>query len=190
MTLDRVMTFAKKMLTERIISGDCVVDGTMGNGHDTAFLAGLVGEQGRVLAFDVQDQAVENTTTRLKELGLLERVNCILDGHENVATYLSAYEDKPLRAAMFNLGYLPGGDKSVVTTPHTTIKAIDVLCERIERKGVIALIVYHGHEEGKIERDAVVSHVTQLNQKEFDVAKYEFINQVNDPPFLLLISKK
>ncbi|MEZ5301070.1 MAG: class I SAM-dependent methyltransferase [Verrucomicrobiales bacterium] len=102
--------------------GDIALDATAGNGHDTLFLAGLVGEGGRVFAFDVQEAARAQTMARLGGAGLAERVTFCLQNHADLAAALPA--DPPLRAAMFNLGYLPGSDKAVATRPGDTLAAI------------------------------------------------------------------
>ena len=77
----------------------------MGNGHDTAFLCQLVGEKGKIYAFDIQEGATRNTKKKLQELNLLERAELILDGHQNIDKYIT----EKVRLVIFNLGYLPGG---------------------------------------------------------------------------------
>ena len=64
--------------------GDVAVDATMGNSGDTAFLCKLVGETGRVYAFDVQEEALERTAARLEAAGLRARATLILAGHETM----------------------------------------------------------------------------------------------------------
>lgn len=183
--LERVLPFAKTLLSNVISEGDIAVDGTAGNGHDTLFLSQLVGDTGRVYAFDIQQQAVEATIHRLKEEGLEHRAHVILDGHEQ----LSKYVDEEIAGAVFNLGYLPGGNHEIVTKGETTISAIRQLLDKLKIGGIIVLVVYHGHEGGKEERDAVIQYVSQLPQKYVHVLRYEFINQKNNPPFIIALEK-
>lgn len=183
--LERVLPFAKTLLSNVISEGDIAVDGTAGNGHDTLFLAQLVGDAGRVYAFDIQLQAVEATINRLKEEGLEHRARVILDGHEQ----LSKYVEGEIAGAIFNLGYLPGGNHKIVTKGETTISAIKQLLDKLKIGGIIVLVVYHGHEGGKEERDAVIQYVSQLPQKYVHVLRYEFINQKNNPPFIIALEK-
>lgn len=184
MTLKRVLPFAKELLKEAVQVGDVAIDATAGNGHDTRFLAELVGDSGHVYAFDIQEEALQATKERLGEFG--ERATLILDGHQHVLKYIT----KEVAGAVFNLGYLPGSDHSVVTKGETTISAIEGILKLLRIGGIIVLVVYHGHEGGKEERDAVMDYVSSLPQLQIDVMKYEFLNQKNSPPFIVAIEKK
>lgn len=176
----RPLQMAHAFLEEVVTDEDIVVDATMGNGHDTLFLARLAK---KVYAFDIQEQAIEQTTKRLAE-AKLDNVELFLTGHENVDQYVES-----IKAAIFNLGYLPSADKTVITQPHTTIQALEKLCQRLVTSGRIAIMIYYGHEGGDVERDAVLDFVSQLPQQEFTVALYKTINQINQPPFLVMIEK-
>ncbi len=176
----RPLQMAHAFLEEVVTDEDIVVDATMGNGHDTLFLARLAK---KVYAFDIQEQAIEQTTKRLAE-AKLDNAELLLTGHENVDQYVES-----IKAAIFNLGYLPSADKSVITQPHTTIQALEKLCQRLVIGGRIAIMIYYGHEGGDVERDAVLDFVSQLPQQEFTVALYKIINQINQPPFLVMIEK-
>ncbi len=176
----RPLQMAHAFLLEVITKEDIVVDATMGTGHDTLFLPRLAK---KVYAFDIQEQAIEQTTKRLAE-AKLDNVELFLTGHENVDQYVES-----IKAAIFNLGYLPSADKTVITQPHTTIQALEKLCQRLVTSGRIAIMIYYGHEGGDVERDAVLDFVSQLPQQEFTVALYKTINQINQPPFLVMIEK-
>lgn len=84
-----------------IHSGDFVIDATAGNGKDTEFLCGLVGREGKVLAFDIQEQAVENTKKRLAEHGWSEVGEVVLDSHANMGAYA---QENSVDCIVFNLG--------------------------------------------------------------------------------------
>lgn len=185
MKLERVLDYAKTLLRKSIDFGDVAIDATAGNGHDTLYLTELVGDTGHVFAFDVQQQALDATADRLKKHGVFERTTLILDGHENIATYVA----ERIGGAIFNLGYLPGADHTVTTHGQTTIQAIDEMLEMMKIGGIIVLVVYHGHEGGKEERDDVLTYVESLSQKQVHVLRYDFLNQKNDPPFILALEK-
>ena len=171
---------AHDFLAQVITQEDIVVDATMGNGHDTLFLAKLAKQ---VFAFDIQEQALEKTRQRIQEAGFTN-VELILQGHETVDQYVS-----DVKAAIFNLGYLPSADKSIITQPQTTIEALDKLCQMLVKGGRIAIMIYYGHEGGDIERDAVMDYVSQLPQQEYTATIYRTLNQINNPPFLVMIEK-
>ncbi|PAH42536.1 tRNA (mnm(5)s(2)U34)-methyltransferase, partial [Staphylococcus aureus] len=92
-------------------------------------------------------------------------------------------------AAIFNLGYLPKGDKSIVTKPDTTIQAINSLLSLMSIEGIIVLVIYHGHSEGQIEKHALLDYLSTLDQKHAQVLQYQFLNQRNHAPFICAIEK-
>ncbi|AOM82105.1 SAM-dependent methyltransferase, MraW methylase family [Salisediminibacterium beveridgei] len=164
------------------------MDATVGNGHDTAFLAELVGPSGEVYGFDIQQQAIEAAHVRLQEAGTLDHVRLIQDGHETIPDYLPVA--KSVQGAVFNLGYLPGADKSVITLPDTTLTALKALMKRLTKGGIIVLVVYHGHPGGANERDALRHFTQRLPQSSWHVLEYGFTNQINHPPFIIALEKK
>lgn len=190
MKLDRILPFARILLQKAVSPGDIAVDATAGNGHDTLYLTNLVGEQGHVYAFDIQEQAINQTRTRLQENQCEHLATLFLSSHDQLSHLLPKEESRKLTGAIFNLGYLPGGDKEVVTEAHSTISAIEQLLECMEVEGIIILVVYHGHPEGAIERDELMQYVKSLPQEKAHVLHYGFMNQVNSPPFIIAIEKR
>ena len=178
--MKRPLEMAHDFLAEVVTKEDIVVDATMGNGHDTLFLAKLAKQ---VYAFDIQEQALEKTKERLDQADLTN-VKLILQGHETLDQFVTE-----AKAGIFNLGYLPSADKSVITRPQTTIEALEKLCGLLVKGGRIAIMIYYGHEGGDLEKDAVLEFVSQLSQQEYTAAIYRTLNQVNNPPFLVMIEK-
>ena len=178
--MKRPLEMAHDFLAQVITQEDIVVDATMGNGHDTLFLAKLAKQ---VYSFDIQKQALEKTSQRLQEAGLTN-VELLLQGHETVDQFV-----REVKAAIFNLGYLPSADKSIITQPQTTLDALDKLCHMLVKGGRIAIMIYYGHEGGDIEKDAVMDFVSQLPQQEYTATIYRTLNQINNPPFLVMIEK-
>ncbi|WP_280769997.1 class I SAM-dependent methyltransferase [Salipaludibacillus daqingensis] len=190
MKLSGILPFARELLQKSIPEGGVAVDATAGKGNDTAFLAKLVGENGFVYSFDVQKEAIEATKNRMKQMNLENQVKIIHDGHEKIETHLSPNHLQNIDGAIFNLGYLPGSDKSIVTSAFTTITALNQLLHHLKKEGIVVLVIYHGHEEGKLEKDNLLPFVSSLPQEEFHVMEYRFINQKNDPPFIIAIEKR
>lgn len=189
MALAGILPFTRSLIESVVQPGDTVVDATMGNGHDTLFLAQLVGELGKVLAYDIQEEALKHTAQRLQEANCKKQVHLLLKGHQHIGDDLNELSS-PISAAMFNLGYLPGGDKEIVTIPETTIQALYGIRQHLKAGGLITLVVYSGHEQGKHEKKVLLQEVSSWNQKEYQVLKYQFINQRNHPPFLIAIHKR
>lgn len=173
------------MIGRLVKAGDTVVDATAGNGNDTVFLAGLVGDTGKVYSFDIQEKAILETEKKLKTNNLLGRVELICDGHQNAGKYI----DKKVKAVMFNLGYLPGGDHSIGTKWESTIEALKEFMGLLEAGGVISLVVYYGGDSGFEEKDRVMEFIETIDCKQYTVMRVDFVNQINCPPILVCIEK-
>lgn len=187
--LTRVLPYGHALIKKAVEPGEVLVDATCGNGNDTVVLSRATGPTGKVYAFDLQQQAIDNTKQKLvKEK--ITNVELIHDGHQHVDQYLREANKGKLAGAIFNLGYLPGSDKHVITQPEHTITAIDKLASYLKPGGIIVCVVYYGHAGGQIEKDALLEHLHYYDQKYFHVLQYGFINQKNNPPFILAIEKK
>lgn len=185
--MKRPLQFTHNLLKETIKNGDKAIDATVGNGHDTVILAKLVGNSGKVYGFDIQSQAIQSTEERLIDQGLNERVILFQKGHEHLNEIVHT---KDVKAVTFNLGYLPKGDKDIITLPETTILAINHAMEVLAPGGVITIMVYFGHPGGTEEKNAVLDFVSTIPQDYFTVYRYQILNQINHPPFLIVIEKK
>lgn len=181
--------FAHHLIDEVVTNEDVVIDATCGNGHDTVFLSNKVGPDGKVFAFDIQKEALIKTKERALKNNL-NNIEYFHASHEKVDQYISSKYVGKVKAAIFNLGYLPGGDKSIVTKPESTINAISKIISYLDVGGIIVLVVYHGHEEGKKEKNHLLTFVKELDQTYYSVLQYQFINQRNNPPFVLAIEKR
>lgn len=181
--LPRAVQLAHTLIRSRLNPGEAAVDATTGNGHDTLFLARIVGPEGYVAGFDIQKSAIESTTQKTAEL---PQVNLYHVGHEQVDDFLTADP----KAAMFNLGYLPGEDKSIITREQTTVPALEQLTARLLPNGIITIVLYTGHEGGPEEAEAIRAWCSGLDQTQFTVIEYGFVNQKNSPPSLIAIERK
>jgi len=133
------------------------VDATCGNGHDTEFLARL-GFQ-TVIGFDVQQQAIEETSRRLFD-NKLEHCQLVQAGHETLNQHINSEID----CIMFNLGYLPHADKNITTNKNSTLDALNQALDLLSKHGLISLMCYPGHPQGAIETNAIEQWIKQLDQ--------------------------
>ena len=184
----RATELAHELVAGRLRPGDRAIDATAGNGHDTVFLAEIIGEGGKVFGFEVQAEAIAGTERRLAEAGLAGRAELRVCGHECMAEYLP--DETRVRAVMFNLGYLPGGDKTVITRPESTVAAIRVAADLLEPGGILTIVLYTGHEGGEEEAAAVETCCAGLEQERFAVVRYGFLNQANRPPYLIAVERR
>ncbi|SFL13143.1 class I SAM-dependent methyltransferase [Halanaerobium salsuginis] len=180
------VAFSHFLLKQHLTSGDAAVDATAGNGHDTKFIAELVGDQGQVYAFDIQQSAIENSKQLLIKNKLNSQVQLIKASHADLDYYIK----DNIKAAVFNLGYLPGGDKSIITRADSTIIAVKKLLKLIKQGGIVILVIYSGHPGGSQEKTKVLNYVSQLNCHEYNVLSYKFLNQPGPPPEIAAIKKR
>lgn len=179
-----------KILSEYVSEGDAVIDATVGNGHDTLALVKLVGGSGKVYAFDVQEFAINNTKRLLEQEGLIARCELITGSHEFMTASISERDRGRISAAVFNLGYLPGGEKDKTTRAETTLAAVKQALALIRPGGIVAITMYGGHPQGAEEKEVLLRFSANLPQKEYHAGYVSFINQQNSPPELLLITRK
>lgn len=186
------------IVSSYIAEGDFVMDCTMGNGNDTLSLVKLTGasygaEGALVYAFDVQDKALEKTSELLSENGIKDieskGIHLVKDSHVNLAKYAEAAGRQP-SAIVFNLGFMPGQDKSVLTSVDTTMRAMEAALESIMEDGIVSVVTYCGHPEGREEHDKLIEYFSSLPSKRYHVAFFDMINQKKTAPSVFFITKK
>ena len=190
MAIPSILEFAHALAGRALDEGGLAIDATVGNGHDTAFLARAVGPTGHVLGFDVQEEALSEARARLRENVPSASTRLVLAGHQTLGDELDEARRGEVGAVMFNLGYLPGGDHSVTTSPNTTRRALAASAEVLRPGGVITVVAYTGHEGGEAEAQAVEAWGATLPQDRFRVLSYQFANWSNDPPRLFAVEKR
>jgi SAM-dependent methyltransferase len=173
------------LIRQFVRAGDRVVDATCGNGHDTLLLAELTGSSGRVWAFDIQQKAIEATAGRLAEAGGCDAVVLVHGGHETMAEHCSG----PVKAVVFNLGYLPGGDRSLVTRPESTLAGLEQSFKILQPGGIVLFTLYPGHEGGGQECAALETRLAQLPPAGFHVWRMGQLNVPATAPYVILIQK-
>lgn len=171
-------------------AGDTVVDATLGNGHDTLFLAKAVGQRGKVIGFDIQEDALVATAQRLKSEGIGEdRYELHLKSHAEIARHVPV----AVKAVMFNLGYLPGGDKAKITQMESTLIALSDAIDLLAPGGLMTVMCYPGHPGGDREAEAVRgflnSQIALSSAEEWDVTLYQRQGASDTTPFLFVINR-
>lgn len=188
-TLPPILSLAHQFLSRAIRPGAFVVDATAGNGHDTVFLAEEVGPSGHVYAFDIQPEAIESTRTRVSEHGFGDRVTLLPMSHSLIESALPSKLKGSLSAIVFNLGYLPSSDKSVITEAATTLQALRDGTQWLASGGVIVCVIYTGHSGGAQEAEAIEGWSSSLDSKCYRVYRYQLTNVPTSPPYLLAVEK-
>ncbi len=165
------------------------LDCTAGNGHDTLFLAEAVGENGRVIAFDIQAEALNNTAQRLEKFSLAHRVELRLQSHASLAGLPSGWAGN-ICLAMYNLGFLPGGaERGLTTQSASTLESLAGLAPMLRPGGLVTLHCYGGHPGGAAEMAAVHAWCAALPWDDWRVLRHEFANKPQNPESLILLHK-
>lgn len=166
--------------------GTLYIDATMGKGQDTLFLCELAGEKGRVLAFDIQQKAINMTRVLLEEHGVRSRAELILDGHEHMDLYA---DRESADVICFNFGYLPGGEHAIATRPATSIEGIRKGLSILKPGGMMSLCIYSGGDTGMEEKQKILAYVKTLPSRDYTVIVNEYYNRRNHPPMPVFIFK-
>ncbi len=177
-----ILQLAKDRLAQNANPQGTYIDFTMGRGRDTLFLCGLAPE-GRVYAFDIQPSAIDQTAALLSQNDI-HNATLILDSHDRFADYVPGEID----GGLFNLGFLPGGDRSVTTQRGSTVAAVKQAMQALKRGGALGVAVYPGHEEGRLEGETLQSYFAGVDKKEFDIFIYRLLN-VPDSPYMMVVER-
>jgi hypothetical protein len=174
---------------ERLVKpGDLVIDATCGNGQDTLKLAQLAisSHAGQVYACDIQPQAIEQSrdylTKHLSTQQLL-RLEWRLGCH---STFPSEIPPNSVKLIVYNLGYLPGGDKNRTTQTQTSLESLFQAQQLIIPGGAISLTCYPGHAEGSLEEEAILRYASHLPPHEWNCCHHRWLNREKSPSLLLL----
>jgi len=173
--------FAHSLWQAQVRPEDVVIDATCGNGHDTLFLSGLV-PAGKVFAFDIQEKAIQNTRELLKKHGREERVALFQKSHVELRGVPS-----PPRLIVYNLGYLPGGDKGVTTQTNTTLESVRVSLEILPKESALSITCYPGHSEGEREEKALVEFLATLPSHQWTIRYHQWVNRLKAPSLFWIV---
>jgi methylase of polypeptide subunit release factors len=175
-----ILETAHLLLSSLISKKDVVVDATMGNGHDTVYLAGLAQH---VYAFDIQEKALYETQKKVNEQEL-KNVSLILDSHQYILNHVNEF-----KGVIFNLGYLPNGNKEITTKSDVTLETLHLLIPHMKISDFIMLVIYIGHPQGFIESKAIEAYLKTLDNSTYKILRVDMPYQNNQPPYINLITK-
>lgn len=185
------LDLAKRYWKNQVKKGDYAIDATAGNGHDALFLAELVltANSGGLFCYDIQEKALANTSALLKsklDAEIFNRVSLIQKCHSN---FCDIPLDLPISLIVYNLGYLPSGDKSVTTMTSSTLKSIESALHRIRPGGALSITAYPGHEEGRREEATLIEYLEKLESSAFTICYHKWLNRPLSPTLFWLLRK-
>ena len=191
-----VLSFAHKLILERLAIGERAIDATVGTGADTLFLARTAGPRGEVYGFDIQQGALILAEERLQKavhesLEAIAPVTLLLKNHAEMAHCVPSSWHGTVGAVMFNLGYLPSGnaDKSIITEPDSSISALEASLQLLRPGGIITVVLYPGHEGGDLEAAAVESWAAKIPTHLAQSIIYRQL-QRSSSPYVIALEKK
>lgn len=176
-----LINVAHDLIKDKLRPGDIAIDATVGNGHDTVFLVKQVSPSGKVYGFDIQQAAMDSTRAKVESCcrtsekmnnnALLqpECLTLIQASHADMAENIPVQYHRKISAIMFNLGYLPGGDKSIITRTESTLTALAIASRMLSNNGILTILAYPGHQGGYQESIEVKNWCEQLDKKQFSV---------------------
>ena len=168
--------------------GDTVVDATCGNGHDTLKLCQLAlsKDKGKVYAFDIQAEAIaaakEHLAAHLSN-EVQKKIEFQLRSH---ATFPESLNKQSVKLFVYNLGYLPGGDKAKTTLQDTTLQSLQHAAQLLAPAGAICVTCYPGHAEGAKEQESVLTFAAALPPNEWSCCHHVWTNRTLAPSLLLI----
>lgn len=180
------LDYAKGLWQKIVIPGDVIIDATCGNGHDLVYLAhlALTPLSGWIIGIDIQQKAIDKTKeliTQVLPAPLQNRIQLHLQSHETFPQTSTAPS-----LIVYNLGYLPGGEKSITTQFSSTLESIKNAQSLIKAGGVISITCYPGHPEGSIEERQILQYCSQQDPKLWNVTHQQWINRRSAPSLVIL----
>ena len=186
----RLTELAHDYLAQQLKPGDRAIDATAGNGHDSAYMAQLVGPEGHVLAIDIQPAAINATRARLEADGCLAQSELRVADHAHALQALSRKQANSLSVITFNLGYLPGSDKRIQTEPASTLDALHASSQLLQSGGLLLVTAYRGHPGGLSEADSVAEWMQQIQSRGWSVDSHEPVVSGTRIPPILWVARK
>ena len=181
--MKRIVEIAHDILQTKAKPNGVYADLTCGNGYDTCFLAGLKDVK-KVYAFDIQKEALQQSAIRLQKMKLDQHCELIHGGHEHMELYIK----EALSGAIFNFGYLPHGSTEITTKLETSMQAVEKALKLLEKHGILILVIYPGHDEGKKESAYFSTWVKELDSHYYATVSLKMENK-QDAPYLLVVEK-
>ncbi|MGR8942441.1 MAG: class I SAM-dependent methyltransferase [Gammaproteobacteria bacterium] len=164
---------AHKRIAPRLHAGNTAIDATVGNGYDTLFLLQRVAPSGRVYGFDIQASALHSAKTKIADPVLSECLTLVHASHAAMEEWIPERGQGQIDAVMFNLGYLPGSDKTVMTQAGSTVAALTAAGKLLANGGILTVIAYPGHAGGALETAQVADWCANLDRERFDIELIE-----------------
>jgi len=180
------LVLAKNYWAAHLKPGDAAIDATCGNGHDTLYLSRLLlqNENSLVVGLDIQGIAIQNTDFLLHQsLDIEQRKRVLLQRicHSKISDIPLPF---PPRLIVYNLGYLPGGDKTIVSKTNTSLQSLENALSLVALDGAVSIMCYPGHEEGEREEKALLAYLESLPSNRWTICYHKWLNRPRSPTLI------
>ncbi|MDH8677324.1 class I SAM-dependent methyltransferase [Fusibacter bizertensis] len=182
----QLTAFTKNIWSLYLVEGMQVLDATLGNGEDASFICEKIGKNGLLEGIDIQEEAVKQTRVKLEENGY-QNYKLSVGNHKHIDTI---YKERSFDLIVYNLGYLPKSNKTCTTLLDSTAESIQKALKLIKLGGILSITSYRGHDEGVKEYQWLSLFMKQLDAKRYHVMKFEYMNQGDQTPALILVERK
>lgn len=187
MSLVNLKSFNDYIMAEFLKEGYTCLDGTCGNGHDTLTMRQIIGDSGKIFSFDIQENAINSALELIKSKNLdCKNIEFFVDSHAEIDKYINESID----FAIYNLGYLPGGDKALTTVWESTRISLEKAMNIMRKGAILSVTAYPGHEEGYHERSKLKDFLLSLDSKKYNITNLNYFNQKDTAPETFIIEKR
>lgn len=166
--------------------GETVIDATCGNGCDLLTLSELVLQEtaGHVIGYDIQEEAIEKSWMLLRSKlkpSQFARIDLKQMSHVHLP-----FPPNSIKLIVYNLGYLPGGTKTLTTKKDTTLESLNKALPLITPGGALSITCYPGHDEGGEEEKLILEWSKKLSPKVWSVCYHQWVNRTLSPSLFLI----
>ncbi len=187
--LHHAVSFQHIIWDDVLPTANFIIDATCGNGHDLLYISQHLSPKAKLIAIDIQPEAIKNSQKRIELEGKNKTIDYYCSSHDDILSNADIITNN-IDLLIFNLGYLPRGNHQLMTQSTTTIRALDIALPLLSTNGVITIVSYPGTEEGAQENQDVANYLSSINQKEYHISCWTPLNQVNQPPILYIIRRR
>lgn len=179
--MGRRLTDLVKIIIDQKKDAKIAADMTVGKGNDSKYILKNTQIE-KLYGFDIQKEA-EIESKNL--IGKDPRFIFHLASHDKIDKYIK----EGLDLAIYNLGYLPGGNKEITTKYQSTIKSLEKTLDLLNKDGIVILTIYPGHPAGKIESEKIEAYLRKIDQKKYEIIKITYPTRPKNPPYIIVIQK-
>jgi hypothetical protein len=135
-------------------------------------------------AFDIQQKAIDNTRLKITSHLSSQEQQQVTLFHSSHAYLQTIQLPTAPTLIVYNLGYLPGGDKSITTQTDSTLHSITQGLQLLKQQGALCITCYPGHEEGRKEESAILDYLINHPSAYTQLHHHRWIHREHAPSLI------